>query len=60
MNKRDYERKQAKIRRQKRFINTERAASRKTIRKTARQHKSFVKDDFEDYTDAPDGIQFRE
>lgn len=60
MNKRDYERKRAKVKRQKRFQNNERAALRRTIPKTAQKHRGYVRDDLDDFGDAPDGVQFRE
>ena len=65
MRKQDYERKQAKIRRQKRFLTNERAASRKkTIPKTAPKHKHQVNYDWDEGLDegldVPDGVQFRE
>ena len=59
MNDRDYTRKRQKVQRQRRFITKERAASRKHIRKTARRHKEFIEDDYDDYEDAPDEMLFR-
>lgn len=58
MNDRDYTRKRQKVQRQKRFVNSERAASRK--KKTARRRKEFIEDNYDDYADAPEGVQFRD
>ena len=62
MNKRDYERKRQKIRRQKRFQTNKRAASRH-IPKAAKKVKVYIKDDdwiADDLDDAPNGVQYRE